>query len=105
MAHWNDDEAVVEVWRTWGEAEARIVQGLLESNGIHSAISGESTRLTHGFTLDGLAEVRILVREADRQHALEVISQAGEMTACPRCGNPARSDDRTCRFCKGSLVD
>ena len=107
MSAWdgNGEDAVVEVWRTWGEAEANIVKGLLESSGIQCAIQGESTRITHGFTLDGLAEVRILVREADRERAIETISQAGDMTACPDCGQPARTDDRSCRFCRASLVE
>jgi hypothetical protein len=105
MSAWDEDDAVVEIWRTWGEAEANIVKGLLESNGIQCAIQGESTRLTHGFTLDGLAEVRILVRETDRQRALEAISQASDMIVCQDCGQPARADDTACRFCRASLVD
>jgi hypothetical protein len=105
MTAWDEDAAVVEVWRTWGEAEANIVKGLLESNGIPCAIQGESTRITHGFTLDGLAEVRILVREADRERALEAISQTGDMIVCPDCRRPAQANDRACRFCRASLVD
>lgn len=105
MTDWNEDEALVEVWRTWGEAEARIVQGLLEASGIQSAIRGESTRLTHGFTLDGLAEVRILVREQDLAEATEVIASSGQMGTCPRCEKPVRPDDVLCRFCKEPLQD
>ena len=107
MSAWggNGEDAVVEVWRTWGEAEANIVKGLLESLGIQCAIQGESTRITHGFTLDGLAEVRILVRQADRPRALEAISKAGDMTVCPDCGKPVRANDRACRFCHAGLVD
>ncbi len=101
----NGDDAVVEVWRTWGEAEANIVKGLLESIGIQCAIQGESTRITHGFTLDGLAEVRILVRAEDRPRALDAISKAGEMTVCPDCDKPVRANDRACRFCHAGLVD
>ena len=101
----NGDDAVVEVWRTWGEAEANIVKGLLESIGIQCAIQGESTRITHGFTLDGLAEVRILVHESDRQRALEAISESGDMKICPDCEKPVRTNDSTCRFCHAGLVD
>ncbi len=104
MATWNKNDALVEVWRTWGETEANIVQGLLESSGVECAIQGESTRLTHGFTLDGLAEVRILVREEDRERALETIAEAGHMTECPDCGQPAGTDDRACRFCRAPLA-
>ncbi len=107
MSTWDEkgEDAVVEVWRTWGEAEANIVEGLLESLGIQCAIRGESTRITHGFTLDGLAEVRILVREADRPRALDAISKAGDMRVCPDCDKPVRANDRTCRFCHAGLVE
>lgn len=94
---------LVEAWRAWGEAEARIVQGLLESNGIPAAMRGESTRLTHGFTLDGLAEIRILVRREDADRAAELISQADGMGTCDRCGKPVRMEDPACRFCREPL--
>jgi hypothetical protein len=98
-----EGETLVEVWRAWGEAEANLVQGLLETNGIRSAIRGESTRLTHGFTLDGLAEVKILVAPADAARASELISQSEGMTSCPRCARPAFETDRSCRFCGEEL--
>jgi hypothetical protein len=105
MSDLDVNEPLVEVWRAWGEAEARIIQGLLEASGIVSALRGESTRLTHGFTLDGLAEVRILVREQDAARATEVISEAGEMNSCPECSKAVRIDDVHCRFCKAPLGD
>ena len=99
-----DAEPLVEVWRAWGDSEAQMVRGLLEANGIESAIRGESTRLTHGFTLDGLAEVKILVNEPDAPQACELISTAEGMTSCPACGKPAAEQDPTCRFCREPLV-
>ena len=73
------DGALVEVWYTHGEMDAQLIRSLLESNGISSMFSGESLRLTHGFTIDGLAEVRILVREADAQCAREIIGAAFQL--------------------------
>ena len=90
---------LVEVWRAWGEAEIALVQGLLQSNGIDSTIRGESTRLTHPTTLDGLAEVQILVREEDARDATELILGAEGAAACPSCFKPALKDDKSCRFC------
>jgi len=98
------DERLVEVWRAWGDAEVQIVRGLLAANGIESAIRGESTRLTHGFTLDGLAEVKILVHEPDAPRACELIASADGMTLCSACGKPAAEQDRVCRFCRAVLA-
>jgi len=65
---------LVEVCTAHGEVEAQMMRSILESSGIDSMITGESTRLTHGFTVDGLAEVKILVREEDEERAREVIA-------------------------------
>ncbi len=65
---------LVEVWKAQGEMNAQIIRSVLESDGIDSMIRGESVRLTHGLTVDGLAEVKILVRKEDEQRAREVIS-------------------------------
>ena len=65
---------LVEVFKAQGEIEAQMIRSVLESDGIDSMLSGESVRLTHGITVDGLAEVRILVREEDEERAREVIA-------------------------------
>jgi hypothetical protein len=96
---------LVEVWRAWGEFEVQFVRGLLEASGIRSAFSGESTRLTHPTTLDGLAEVQILVHESEAARACELIAGAEGMTACPHCGKPASEKDRSCRFCSEPLPE
>ena len=64
---------LVEVFKAQGEMEAQVIRSVLESDGIESMLSGESVRLTHGLTVDGLAEVRILVRDDDETRAREVI--------------------------------
>ena len=65
---------LVEVWTTHGEMNAQMIRSLLEADGIDSMIQGESVRLTHGITVDGLAEVKILVRKSDEGRAREVIA-------------------------------
>lgn len=99
------DDSLVEVWRAWGDPEAQLIQGLLAGSEIDSALRGESTRLTHAFTLDGLAEVRILVRERDLRAAGELIAQSEGMTLCQACGRPARVEDAACRYCAASLSE
>jgi hypothetical protein len=65
---------LVEVWTAHGEMNAQLIRSVLEGDGIESMIQGESVRLTHGITVDGLAEVRILVRKSDEERAREVIA-------------------------------
>ena len=93
------DGELVEVWYAQGEMDAQLIRSLLESNGIDSMLSGESLRLTHGFTVDGLAEVRILVREDDARRARDIIASQEGMTRCKSCGYPARETDETCHSC------
>ena len=89
----------MEVWHTQGEMDAQLMRSLLESSGIQSAFSGESLRLTHGFTVDGLAEVRILVRDRDAKRACEVIASLEGMKRCTHCGYPMRESDVKCHAC------
>ena len=67
-------DKLVEVSRAYGEMEAQVIHSLLESHGIESMLKGEALRITHGFTMDGLAEVRILVRPEDAERAKEIIA-------------------------------
>ena len=95
--------ALVPVWHTHGEMDAQLIRSLLDSHGVESMIKGESLRLTHGFTLDGLAETKILVREDDAERARDVIASLDGMNRCPTCGYPVYDTDTACYSCKGSL--
>jgi hypothetical protein len=64
---------LVDVYTAHGETEAQMIRSMLEGSGIDSMIRGESTRITHGFTVDGLAEVKIIVREEDEGRAKDVL--------------------------------
>lgn len=90
---------LVEVWHTQGEMEAQVIRALLESHDVPSMFRGESLRLTHGLTLDGLAEVRILVREVDGERASAIIASMDGMRQCPACRRPARENDARCHYC------
>ena len=65
-----------------GEAEAQQAKAFLRANGIECRFGGEALRVTHGFTLDGLGAVRIVVTEADLERATELLAQvdSGAMT-------------------------
>jgi hypothetical protein len=71
----------VLVHTAMGEGDAQIVRAFLESNEIVCDLRGEALRNTHGFTIDGLGEVRIYVAEPDAAKAKQLMAQvaAGEL--------------------------
>jgi len=71
----NPQTDLVEVWQASGETDAQIIRSLFESCGIESLIEGESLRLTHGFTINQLGLVRILVRAEDAERARELLTE------------------------------
>ena len=95
---------LVEVWRAQGEVDAQMIRSILESSGVESMLQGESVRLTHGFTIDGLAEVRILVRGEDEARAREILKSSTEVTQCENCGNANPVDAQVCRFCDKTMT-
>ena len=66
----------VTVYTAQGEAEAQVIRSFLDSHGITSCLRGESLRLTHGFTLDGLGQVEVQVPSSLAQQARELIETA-----------------------------
>jgi hypothetical protein len=68
------DAGLAVVWTAPNEIEAQMVRALLAGSRIECVLSGEALRLTHGITVDGLAEVRILVRREEAKRAAEVIA-------------------------------
>jgi hypothetical protein len=59
-----------------GEMEAQQVRAFLETAGIATTVRGESLRLTHGLTLDGLGAVEILVDDGDAAQAEALLASA-----------------------------
>ncbi len=64
---------MVEVYRAAGEAEALIIKGLLESNGIACLLKSNAAPSVHIFTVDGMGEVRVMVWEAMAEKAKQLI--------------------------------
>lgn len=59
-----------------GQDEANQIVAFLEAAGIASALRGESTTKTHGFTVDGLGRLEVLVTESDEQQARALLTSA-----------------------------
>jgi len=67
------NEQLVEVYRARGEAEAQVIKGLLESYDIPCLLQSNAAPSVHMFTVDGMGEVRIMVRESMADEAKKLI--------------------------------
>jgi hypothetical protein len=74
------DEELECVFVANGDTHAAQVRAFLNASGIRTTVRGESLRLTHGITIDGLGAVEILVakRDAENARALLASAEAGE---------------------------
>ena len=59
-----------------GQDEANQIMAFLKAAGIASALRGESTTKTHGFTVDGLGRLEVLVTESDEKQARALLTSA-----------------------------
>ena len=66
-------EKLVEVYTAAGEAEAHIIKGLLESNGIPCLLKSLAAPSVHAFTVDGMGEVKVMVWESVSEEARKLI--------------------------------
>lgn len=73
-----NSEELVEVYRANGEMEAQVIRSLLEYHGIPCLLKGEAARNIYGLTVDGIAEVRIMVWERMADEARSLIKGKGE---------------------------
>ncbi|MDD4363094.1 MAG: DUF2007 domain-containing protein [Atribacterota bacterium] len=67
------ESKIIELCRVPTEVDALPIQSLLESYGIKCILQSHVTRSVHPFTVDGLAEVRILIAEKDLAKAKDVL--------------------------------
>jgi hypothetical protein len=65
-------EELVEVYKAQGEVEARIIESVLESHGIPSLLKSLASPSVH-VALDGLGEVRIMVKKSMAATARQLI--------------------------------
>ena len=75
------DDGWVVVETVQGMADEHQVVAFLEAHGIPTSVRGEALRMTHGFTLDGLGEVRVLVPVEDAAAARDLLDRvrSGEL--------------------------
>ena len=73
-----NSEELVEVYRANGEMEAQVIRSLLEYHGIPCLLKGDAARNIYGLTVDGIAEVRIMVWERMADEARSLIKRKGE---------------------------
>lgn len=71
------EKELVAVYRAAGEAEAQVVKGLLESHGIPCFLKSNAAPSVHVFTVDGLGEVRVMVRREMASQARGLIGGEG----------------------------
>ena len=69
----NVSEELVEVYKAAGEAEAQIIKGLLETNGIPCLLKSLAAPSVHVFTVNGMGEVKVMVWESMAEKARGLI--------------------------------
>jgi hypothetical protein len=63
-----------ELCRVWGPFEADVARSFLEGHGVSCLIRGRMVPFVYPFTVDGLAEFKIFVRESDFEKAKELMA-------------------------------
>ena len=66
-------EKLVKVYVASGEAQAQIIKGLLESNGIPCLLRSRAAPSVHVFAIDGMGEVKVMVLESRVEEAKRLI--------------------------------
>ncbi len=64
---------LVKVYQAIGEAEALIIKGLLESNGILCILRANAAPSVHVFAINGMGEVKVMVRDSTAEKARRLI--------------------------------
>ena len=64
-----------EVHKVWGPAEAQVVKGYLESNGIACVFRGQAAQSVHPFSANGMGEIKIFVTKKDYSLAKKLLEE------------------------------
>jgi hypothetical protein len=65
---------LVDVYTANGEAEAQIIKGKLESNGIPCILRSHAAGSVHVFTVDGMGEVKVAVLASQAEEARKILT-------------------------------
>jgi putative signal transducing protein len=63
------------IFRTWSDAEAELLRGLLESYGIPCRITSDITHSVYPLTVDGLGEIRLSVPSEAAEEARRILKE------------------------------
>jgi hypothetical protein len=66
-------EKLIEVYKARTEMEAQVIKGLLESFDIPCVLRSNAAPSVHMFTMNGLAEVKVMVLESRADEAKKLI--------------------------------
>ena len=100
-----------EVFVAQHPTEAHFIRGLLEAEGIHALVRGESLFSARGETPATVETLpSVWVSDDDAGRAREVIARGGEVAAetaappwtCPQCGEPVEAQFTECWRCGAS---
>ena len=69
------NEELIEVYKAAGELEAQVIKGLLESYGIPCFLKSHAAPSVHMFAVDGMGEVKVMVRQSGAEEAKELIKR------------------------------
>ena len=70
-----DPEGTVAVYHAPGEGPAQLIKSFLAAHDIPCHLRGEALRKTHGFTLDGLGNVAIMVLRTHESQARDLLQR------------------------------
>ena len=71
----NKGKNLVEIYKATNEMEAQVIKSLLESFDIPCFLKSNAAPSVHMFTVDGLGEVKVMVRDSDLEKARELINR------------------------------
>jgi hypothetical protein len=66
---------MVSVYRAQGSMEADLIRSMLKASGVESFTAGWAASSVHPFTMDGMGEIKIMVREDDAEEARRLIAE------------------------------
>jgi hypothetical protein len=73
------NDKLVEVYKAPNEMEAQVIRSLLESYGIPCFLKSHAAPSVHMFTVDGMAEVRVMVLESMAGDARNLIKSDADV--------------------------
>ena len=68
-------DELVEACREQGHMRANVIKSMLEAAGIPAILSYDAASLVFGLTVDGLGQVRVMVRPEDAEAAQALLEE------------------------------